>query len=458
MFEHKYVRLQGVSILKKIKDGVLNVAFKMGGEVHLRSIRDANGLTMSLAILAGFMTLINSMVLDPKGFLSGIFSPTGLATAQQVGTRIVNATLGVWAIAICFAVAYCLAKNKGFVEPMIPAILSFVCLITLTPLTNTVTSLSGTKTMEVSGVLTSAYTGISGMFCGIIIALLATEILLRLDKIDAIKIKMPDMVPTMVSESFSSMIAFFLVVIPFGLLGFALDRLFGTSLNGLIVTLIQTPLKGIATSLPGFLLMMLIFNLLFAIGIHPSGIIGSILDPIMLVAITENMNAVAAGKPAPNIITGSFENMIGLVGGTGCTLALIIAVLLFSKRPDHLAIAKLALVPGLFNINEPVIFGFPIVMNPIMAIPFIFVTQINYVITYGLTAIGLVGKFTVMVPWTTPPIISGFIGTGGDWRMPILQVLLMVIDVMMYLPFLRASERHDLQVAEAKEATATVTD
>lgn len=427
--------------MSKIIDKFIDISMKLGNQIHLKSLRDAMALTMPLAILAGFMTLINSMILDPAGFLSGIISPETLTTAQEIGTHISNATLGMWTIAMTFAVGYCLSRNKGHDEPMIPGLISFCSYIALVPLSIEITPVGSEATVSVLNILSSTYTGVNGMFTGIIVGLVSTEMFLRISKVKKLQIKMPDTVPPMVSKSLNNLFPFMIVVSLFGIFAFVLDQLFGQSFNQLIVTMIQAPIKGLTTSLPGFILAMIIFNLLFAIGIHPSAIVGAVIEPGLLLAITENMDAVNAGLNAPNIINKPFMDVYGLMGGTGCTICLIIAVFLFSKRADHKAVAKLGLAPGIFNINEPIIFGFPIVMNPIMIIPFVLVTQINYLLAYGAAAIGLIEKCVVQIPWTTPPILSAFLSTNGDWRAAVFHVFLIALGVAIYLPFLKLSER-----------------
>lgn len=427
--------------MKNITDKFVEISMKLASQIHLRSMRDAMALTMPLVILAGFMTLINSMILDPTGFLSGIIDSQTLVTAQELGAHISNATLGMWTIAMVFTVPYCLSKNKGYDEPIIAALVSFCSYIALVPLTIAITPVGSETTVSILNILSSTYTGVTGMFTGIIVGLVATELFLKTSKVEKLQIKMPDTVPPMVSKSFNNMIPFMIVVCLFGIIAFTLDKLFGQSFNELIVTIIQTPIKGLTTSLPGFIIAMIIFNLLFAIGIHPASIVNAVIEPALVLAITENMDAVNAGLTAPNIINKPFQDVYGLMGGTGCTICLIIAVFLFSKRADHKTVAKLGLAPGLFNINEPIIFGFPIVMNPIMIIPFVLVTQINYILAYGATALGLIDKCVVQIPWTTPPVLSAFLSTNGDWKAAIFHVCLIILGVAIYIPFLKMSER-----------------
>ncbi len=117
-------------------------------------------------------------------------------------------------------------------------------------------------------------------------------------------------------------------------------------------------------------------------------------------------------------------------------------------------IAALSAVPGIFNINEPVIFGFPIVFNIPMMIPFVLNPVIGILIAYAVTAAGWMSRVVVMVPWTTPPLISGFLATAGDWRAVIVQIVILVINIAVYVPFLKVSEKVTAKQAEQARAAA----
>ncbi len=427
--------------MKKFFDKLVDFGVKLSQQIHLRSLRDASAITMPLVILAGFMILINALILDPNGFMSSFVKADTLLLLQGIGTRVQNATLGIWTLAQTVAIAYCLAKNREFDEPLIPCIVALACLVTLVPLSLSITPTGAEKSVMVSGILSQDFVGIKGVFTGMLVSCMTTELFIKVSRFKKLEIKMPEGVPPMVAKSFSSMIPFLIVVIIFALFGFLLDLTIGMSFTELIIVAIQTPIKNLTTSLPGFLIAMVLFNLLFATGIHPSAIVDTVIGPGLTLAMNENMQAFAAGQEAQNIITTSFKQVYGLIGGTGCTICLIIAVLIFSKRKNHRMIAKLGLAPGIFNINEPIIFGFPIVMNPILIIPFVLVTQVSFMIAYLATSIGLVGKCVVEIPWVTPPILSAYLTTAGDIKAAILQIILIVIGVLIYLPFLRVSER-----------------
>lgn len=155
-------------------------------------------------------------------------------------------------------------------------------------------------------------------------------------------------------------------------------------------------------------------------GIHQTVINGSLLDPLLLVNMNENMAAVSAGKTPLNIINSDFVTCYSQMGGTGLTFALIMAVLLVGHYQPHRDVIKLAAVPGMFEINEPIIFGFPIVFNIPMIIPFVLSPVIGAIIGYVATVIGFVQPLSVYIPWTTPPIISGLLASGGDWKVVVV--------------------------------------
>ncbi len=161
----------------------------------------------------------------------------------------------------------------------------------------------------------------------------------------------------------------------------------------------------------------------------------------LMVAMNENMTAAAAGRQAPNIINYSFRLVFGQMGGTGATLGLLIAILLFTKYKPFKQVSKLALAPAIFNINEPIVFGLPVVFNVSLMIPFVLGPIIGTTIGYVMTAIGFIKPLTVLVPWTIPPFVNGFLASGGDWKVVLVQIIIVAVHVILYLPFLKVSEK-----------------
>lgn len=423
-------------------DKFVEIASRIGNQIHLRTLRDAFATIMPLFILAGLAVLVNFVIFP------FVFNGDTLTTMQQFGTSITNGTLNIAGLLLCPAIGYFLSKNRQFSNPISAAIIALATLIVMMPLQISVSPISGETEIIASGVLSFSNLGTSSMFAGIIIGLVETELLVFLSNRKHLKIDLGNDVPPAVSKSFNILIPALLSLSIFAALALILNITLGTDLITLIVTLIQEPLRGISTSLLGYLFLYSLGNFLFTFGIHQTVINGSFTEPFMTQNINDNMLALANGTEPPHILTVSFQTAFAQMGGTGATISLLIAIFLFSKFKPYREIAKLAVAPGLFEINEPVIFGLPIVFNIPMMIPFVCLPAIQTLIAYFATSIGLVSKTVVLVPWITPPIISGWVATGGDWRAPILQILLIALGVVIYLPFLKISEQVSRKQAE----------
>lgn len=259
-----------------------------------------------------------------------------------------------------------------------------------------------------------------------------------------IEIRMPDSVPSMVADSFSpiiSMLASTAIVL-------ALRLGLGMDINAGLGWL-MSPLTNIVGTLPGIVIIAVLCCIFFVCGINPA-VLDGISVPVLLMNLELNAAAVAAGGAATHIANYSFYTL-AMVGGTGATIGLAILCLL-SKSKRYSALGKLAIVPGLCNINEPLIFGVPIMFNPVMAIPFILTSIVNCVSTWVLMQVGLISIPYIMAPWTLPPVIMGFAATGGDWRAAVWSGVLVLISIVIYYPFFKALERQELE-KERGEAT-----
>ena len=421
---------QEKSNFRKFTDKFTEVSVKIGNEVHLRSLRDAFATIMPMYILAGFATLINSLILPY------LFKGATLAKWQVFGTAVTNGTLNISSILICAMITYFLAKNKGYENPIGCIPVSLASLFALLAI--------NFKGYKVAVTITNAVLydsiGTKSMFGGIIVGLLATELFIRFSKVKAFKINLGPMVPPAVGQSFTVLIPSLIIVTVFGIVAAILSAM-NTDLITLISTIIQEPLRKLNTSLPGFLLIYSTGNFLFTLGIHQTVINGTLLDPVNLINMNENMAAVAHGQVPTHIINSDFVTVYTQMGGTGLTISLIIAVLLVSHYSPFRKVVNLALVPGVFEINEPIIFGFPIVFNIPMMIPFVLSPVIGGIIGYYATAIGFVKPLSVYLPWTTPPFISGFLASGGDWKVILIQIIIIVITTLFYIPFIKIAEK-----------------
>lgn len=417
------------------------VAQKMGNQIHLRTLRDAFATFMPFMMLAGFVTLFNYVIFDPAGFLSSVISSGILEKIQSIGTPIASATLSITSLLIVAAISYHMCQNRNYENTIAAILVSISSLMVLTPMMTTFTPEGAKNALEIPNVIPLDYIGASGMFVGIFVGLIATELFIKLSKNKKLQINLSGNIPPAVMKSFNVMIPIMITIVSISIVGFLVKELFHSDVNTLITTLVTAPLSKVTTGLPGFLLITSVANLFFGFGIHQAVISGSLLDPFLIQNMQENMAAYANHEEIPHIINMAFKDTFAVMGGSGNTIALLIAIFIFSRRQDYKDFAKLSVTPAVFNISEPIIFGLPIVFNISLIIPFILAPIFSLTIAYFATAMGFINHIVVQIPWTTPPVISGFLATAGDWRAAFLQIIIIAVSVFIYLPFLRIDEK-----------------
>lgn len=415
---------------------------RLGSQIHLRTLRDAFTTIMPLFILAGLAVLLNNVI------FTAVLSGDVLAQFQTYGNMLTNASLNIAGLLIAPVVAYFLSQNREFDKPISSFVVALSSLFVMIPMVKSVLPVGAEKAVDVAGVVTFSEIGTTGLFGGIIVGMLATEMFIRLANNKRLRISLGEDVPPAVGESFSTMIPLMLTVSFFALISALLLNVFHTDMLTIITNLVQEPLRRINTSLLGYLLIYSTGNFLFTLGIHQSVINSTLTEPLMLLNMNENMAAVQAGKEAPHILNSAFQTVYAQMGGTGGTFALIILVLLFIRYKPFKDIIKLSIGPGLFEINEPIIFGFPIVFNLPMMIPFVLSPVIGALIGYFATIIGFVKPLTVMVPWTTPPLISGFLASQGDIKVVIVQIVILIATALFYWPFVIVAQKAAVKQAK----------
>lgn len=256
-----------------------------------------------------------------------------------------------------------------------------------------------------------------------------------------ITIKMPAGVPQGVANSFAALIPGAVIIVGATIIYTIFKYGLNTTFIEWIYKMIQTPLQGLSDSLGGVIVMCFLIPSLWWFGVHGSTIVGGVMDGILITNATSNQAIIDSGLPLTienggRIVTQQFKDCVVNLSGAGATIGLVICMLFLAKSAQSKQLGKLAIVPACFNINEPVIFGTPIVMNPFMAIPFIATPVVIGVLQYLAISMGLIPLYTgVVVPWTTPPIISGFL-TGG-WRTALFQVVVIAISTAIYFPFFK---------------------
>lgn len=288
--------------------------------------------------------------------------------------------------------------------------------------------------------------GSGGMFIGILVAFFSVEVY-RFTQKSGFKVSMPDSVPASVARSFEALTPTLIVLLSVSIVTMWLQ----IDVHGFINNLMK-PLITATDTLPSVLLLNFLNSFFWSFGIHGSSVVGSIVRPLWTILLDANGVAFAAGEMIPHIAAEPFFQWFIYIGGSGMTIGLAILFAFNSKSAYGKALGKTAIIPSIFNINEPMIFGAPIVLNPILIIPFILAPTAGAIVAWFATSAGLVNRVTVLAPWTLPGPIGAFLATGGDWRAMVLNILLIVMSVIIYYPFFRMYD-HKL-LAEEHEGAA----
>ena len=301
-----------------------------------------------------------------------------------------------------------------------------------------------------SGIL-SSHTGATGLFTGLLVALIGMEIYNMFRKNDSLKIKMPEQVPPGVARAFEVLIPTCLTAIVVGAVGLVCQIATGAELNAFIFNVVQKPLQSlIGDNIFAVAIMYVIISLFWCVGIHGNNMLAAVKEPIFRPLLYANTAAYTAGNKVPYVMNLTMLQMFAEFGGSGVTIGLVIAIFIFSKREDNRTIAGISIVPGLFNINETMTFGIPLVLNPILDIPFILAPVATIVIGYILVSSGFCPKIVLEVPWTMPPVILGFLATGGSPMGAISQLIVLAASTLIYIPFLIAYEKFQEKDAAAE--------
>ena len=429
----------------KMTDVLGKFATKVNSLRYIMVIKNAFASLIPVIITGAFGTLFSAMVFDNENGLARISALSFLAELKPISAAVSYVTLSFLTIYAVFLIGIELAKLNN-VKGIFPGIIAVMSYLSVNPFVYEFVNADNVKVIA-ENVLAKQYTDTKGLFLGMFVAIASIELYCWLGRQDRLKLKMPDTVPTNVSESFSALFPTILTVSIIATVGFIIKALTGMYAYDIIYNIVQRPLEGIVQGLPGILLLMFIAQVFWVIGIHGNQMVKPVREPLLLAAIAVNTEAFEAGKEIPNIITMPFWDMYMSMGGSGVTIGLLIAILLVSKRDDMKEITKLSLAPGIFNINEPVIFGMPIMLNPILAIPFIITPLITGTIGYVATSLGFAAKAVVMVPWPMPPIVNAYLATAGDIGAVITQIVCIAVSILIYLPFVKISNKATTEVA-----------
>ncbi|MHB8805965.1 MAG: PTS sugar transporter subunit IIC [Anaerolineaceae bacterium] len=355
-----------------------------------------------------------------------------------------NMTMGILSVFVVFMIGYNYAKSLGM-KPMQNGVVALICFLLVAAPATTVTLADGATSLTV---LNTSNLGAAGLFVAILIGILTVNLTHFCEKKNIV-IKMPDVVPSFLSEAFSAMLPLlFNIIIWYGISS-VLSLLTGgqMTLPLLITYILSIPLSAINT-IPGMFIAVLFACLLWTFGIHGSMVVFIALMAIMIQNISANAAAVAAGNE-PQFYATMLTGAMACAGGTGNTLGLVLLGLKSAKSKQLKAVSKAAIVPGIFNINEPVTFGFPIMYNPIMAIPYILTPLITMLVLWLGYAIGFFKPAYVLIMSLLPLFMGEFLGSMA-WQNLFIPIVGIVVGLIVYYPFFKV---YDKQLVE-KEATA----
>lgn len=436
-----------------MEEKFLPVMSKIAANKYLNCIKDGFVSSTPFIIVGSFVLLLFNLPLnDPNNFM--YFKPyedfVNAFAADYI--QIFNVSMGIMSVFVAFGIGYSLAGYYGQ-DQITNGLLSMYAFLLLSAKSLAVTVVgAAAELLHVAenvnvGVLDARYLDAKGLFVAIIAALVSVEIS-RFLAAKKIMIKLPESVPPAISKSFEILVPVAVISFLFQTVNMLIQNGMKIMVPDLIMKILQ-PLLNMSDGLVSIIIILLLIHILWFCGIHGANVVNAVLQPITLTNLALNQAALAAGEQIPKVLSGEFMNCFVYLGGSGATLGLCIAMIM-TKNAHMKYIGKLSIVPGFFNINEPIMFGAPIVMNPIFIIPFIFTPIFNATVTYLFMKFNIIGKVVALVPWTTPSILGSFISTNLNFVAPLLVIGLIIIDYFIYKPFLNMY----LKELEKEESTA----
>ncbi|MDR3331987.1 MAG: EAL domain-containing protein [Synergistaceae bacterium] len=398
---------------------------------HLAIIRNSLTLMLPIVIAGAFGILINNFPISGyQAFMKLRFGENW----RFFGAHIWNGTLAVLSPLTVFAIGFGMAERYSskcpleVVSPAIGGLVSFCCLMVMV------------EPLQATFAAPYAWLGIHGLFLAIVCGIVSSWLFLGLYRLKLLRVRyFSEDAGDSVTVAFSSLVPGVLTICAFAIFKTIAAHAGVSDVHELIYDAISAPFKGMGNNLSTALIYNLARHILWFFGIHGSNALEPAMTELYDSAMMANELAEAAGEPLPYILTRSFFDTYVSIGGAGGTLSLIIALLFTSRAGGLRRIAQISLIPALFNINETMLFGLPIVLNPTYLVPFIAIPIITTVTSYMAVSFGMVQETAAQVPWTTPVIVGGYISSGGLTG-SVLQLINLAIGVVVYLPFVHAAK------------------
>ena len=401
---------------------------------EVAALRDGFIFTTPFTIAGSlFLLIANLPIPGYTDFMASIFGANWSAPLTQVS----GATFDVLAIIVVLGMTYKYVEAEGCdaISASVLAVSSLFIVIK-----SSVLSPGGE---EVAGVIPKLWAGSNGVIAAILVSIIVSRIFCYCEK-NKITIKMPPQVPGGVQKAFAALVPGVIIFTTFAVIYTLCNLIANMTFPELIFKILQTPLQSLSDTIGGGIIITALQSILFWAGIHGPNIVGGVMNPVLLANAIDNQHIIDAGmslvgNPQAKVMTIQITDVFIKSGGCGMTLGFLIAAFIKAKSAQLKSITKLAFIPGLFNINEPVIFGLPIVFNPYLLFPFIIVPVIALIITYGAIVVGFMSPLSaIQVPWTTPPVLAGLLVDG--WQGAVIQIINILMSIIVYFPFVKLQD------------------
>jgi lactose/cellobiose-specific phosphotransferase system IIC component len=407
----------------------------------MQAIRNGFLFCLPLVTAGALAVLLNNLPLPGyQDFMNEVFGENW----RRFGGLIWQGTFGVLSVPMLVGMSYHLAvlDNQRHVaspvSPIITALTALACLIVILP--------SGGE----NGVL--EYMGTPGLFVSILVAIISSRIFLKLARIRRLVMLIySEGMEASIQQAFALLVPGILTVCLFAGFYFLFQAAFGISIHRAVhdVLLFPFQLEGVRHTLESSILYVFLVDVFWFFGIHGTNVLDPLTHGLFEASQLANQEALKMNLPPPNIVTKNFLDMFVFMGGSGASICLLSALLIASKNSGSRRLAKVSLIPGIFNINEILLFGLPVILNPIFLLPFVLVPLLMTMISYVVVSFGLVPLPIWELSWTTPPILGGYFSTGAISG-SLLQAFNLVLGTLIYIPFVRISDRE--KTARQKKA------
>ncbi|WP_288550658.1 PTS cellobiose transporter subunit IIC [uncultured Brachyspira sp.] len=426
-----------------IESKILPIAGKIASNRYLNAIRDGFVFAMPFLIVGSFILLIlNLPFTDKNNFLYMEWYDNLMKAFKGDLVQPFYVSMGIMSLFVAYGIGYSLSGhyNLNSITGGFLSLFSFLLVsakVEYVPIVEAVSKSFLVAPNTSIPVMDVRFMDAKGLFVAIIFGIVSIEIFRFLVHKKLI-ITLPESVPPAIAKSFELLIPVAVVIVLFQALNIIIQKKLIMMIPELVMKIFE-PLLHVSDSLPSIIILLLVIHILWFAGLHGTNIVDAIVKAITLSNLAINQAALQAGEPVTKIFAGGFFDSYVFMGGVGTTLGLAIAMVR-SKNEHIKSIGKLSIVPAVFNINEPIMFGAPVVMNPVLMIPFIALPIINATIAWIFTKLNIIGHIVSLVPWTTPGPLAALLATNLNVGSMILSLVLIFTSYLAYIPFLKAYE------------------